>query len=324
MEVAMGERFMAIGLALAALVLGACGDDASGAEACKEGMEAGQFIACMCGEKNGIQTCGDDGNLSDCNCVAPDGGFPLPTGGTGGIMTMTGGTGGAGGTGGTGGTGATGAEDDAGVVAPVDSGTDEPAGPPSDGSELSTCSVPADCDDGLVCYTGGGALPVGYCTSSCTTATADTDCSDGATCSNDTCRYSCMGADDDAACPMFMECIQIAGITFRCGYPEDVDVPAGDGVLYSACSGDTDCAEGLRCNNYGHCTHGCEDATDCEAATTGDLDPTCSEDMMLMGGPVIEGNGCRFECDLQSDPDLCPDGLTCTPAGIGMARCTSL
>jgi hypothetical protein len=313
---------MAIGLAVAALVLGACGDDASGGEPCKEGMMAGDTFPCLCDEARGVQVCGEDDKLSACDCTGPDGGV-IPTGGTGGIITETGGMGGTGAAGGTGGTGGVGGDPlgDGGLPV-VDSGT-EFVGPPSDGTPLSTCDVgdAASCGDGLTCY-NSGAGP-GYCTPECA---APTDCDgmgDNVGCSQGACRYTCTGVED-TSCPMFMECIEAVPGTFRCNYPEDVNTPpppAGDGTLYSVCTETSDCMEGLRCNAYDHCTHDCMEASECEPATTGDLDPTCSPNTSVMGQEIV-GSGCRFTCDVLADPDVCPEGLSCTPS-FGGGRCSA-
>jgi hypothetical protein len=318
---------------LTLLFWGCGGDDTETAEKCAAGTVAGAVVDCACDGDAGVkgmQTCQDDGFLSSCDCSGGAAGTNAGTAGTnGGTAGTNSGTAGttSGTAGTTSGTAGTASDDDAGVVVPpVDGGAQTDTKPPSDGSQLSTCTTGGTaCMGDLGCYTASIAGGVGYCTTTCT---MDTDCAalTGATytCSAAAvggglpgggggigntryCRIACTGVDD-TSCPANMACIDADGAgSFRCLY-DAKDLGTGDVAIYGKCSVSGDCAGENVCYgssqiSSGFCAQPCQMDTDCtEMAATGDITPTCS----------TNSSACRLQC---GQGDTCPDGMACNQLG---------
>jgi hypothetical protein len=322
--------------AVCALVMACGGDEEKDAEKCPATFVAGQTQVCACGDAGaGIQTCLDDGNLTECDCTGGGGtaGTTAGTTGTAGTTAGTTGTGVAGTTGTTAGTGASnvdGGTAGSGETPDGGGGGDTDGGgsgggdkPKDDGTQLSTCGASNPCEGDLTCYTAN-ATSVGYCTTTCT---VDDDCKDlsGATytCSSGgECRIACDGVDDDS-CPADMNCTEVMG-GFRCLYDEK-DVGDGKAKIFEECTVAGDCSGDLVCYNpipqgaplpggssyTGHCAQPCAENSEC-------TDEPSSGTAML--GCSTSSGACRLTCGGGGGGGggTCPDGMTCVP---GINRC---
>jgi len=310
------------------LALIGCSGDDDDAASCPAGSDAGAELRCECEDGEvGVQVCGDDDQLGECDCSGESSGGS-GRGGDGGSGARSG-AGGRGGSGGTAGSsspdaGTDASASDAGAMPDgggdamtmADAATPPDAGTtlPTNGDQLSVCEDDDDCDDGFECYDEGPGQH--FCTQICED---ETDCMDlsGATytCSEaGQCEVVCENLQDAESCPDGLSCTMVSGpgpggFQFRCKYSENAG-QSGGGEAWSACLLADDCNDGLQCFGAfgpvpGYCAQSCAESVDCsEQPESGDVEPTCEP-----AGPPPGNNVCALDCS--ADPEACPDDMIC-------------